>query len=367
MTQDTTQDFYLNMGPQHPSTHGVLKLVLKMDGETVTEIIPEIGFLHRSLEKIAENRTYHQYIPYTDRLDYVTSMTSNFVYVLAVEKLANIIIPKRAEYIRIIMAELNRIASHLLWLGAIGLEAGATTPFLYTFREREFILDLFEMTCGARLTYNYMRIGGVSSDLPVGFIDKTKDFIKYFRPCIKEYEDLLINNVIFQNRTKAIGVLPAELAISYGVTGPNLRAAGIDWDIRKNIPYSAYPDFEFDIPVFSSGDTLERILVRIEEMKQSCRIIEQALDRIPKGDIRKNIPLTFTPPVGEVLARTESPRGEISCFIVSDGSSKPYRLKFRTPSFSHVSILPVLLKGLMIADLVVVAGSLDIVLPETDR
>jgi NADH-quinone oxidoreductase subunit D len=363
----TTEEFYVNMGPQHPSTHGVLKLVLKMDGEQVVEAMPEIGFLHRALEKIAENRTYHQYIPYTDRLDYVTSMTSNFVYVLAVEKLAGIRVPPRAEYIRVIMAELNRLASHLLWFGAIGLEAGATTPFLYTFREREFILDLFEMTCGARLTYNYMRIGGVSHDLPPGFIDKAKEFLTYFRPCIKEYEDLLVNNVIFQKRTKGIGILSAGTAIAHGVTGPNIRAAGMRWDLRRDIPYSVYPKCDFEIPVFTAGDTLARVLVRVEEMKQCCRIIEQALQALPKGEVKSYVPLRFCPPEGEVLVRTESPRGEIACYIISDGTEKPYRLKFRTPSFSHVSVLPIVLRGLLIADAVVVGGSFDIVLPETDR
>ncbi len=363
-----TGEFYLNMGPQHPSTHGVLKLILKMDGEEVVEVMPEIGFLHRSLEKIAENRTYHQYIPYTDRLDYVTSMTSNLVYVMAVEKLAGISVPRRGELIRIIMAELNRIASHLLWLGAIGLEAGATTPFLYTFREREFILDLFEMTCGARLTYNYMRIGGVAQDLPTGFKDKTKEFLTYFKPCIKEYEDLLINNVIFQRRTRGIGLLPVDIAISYGVTGPNLRASGLKWDLRKDRPYSLYNELDFEIPLYFSGDTLDRVLVRIEEMRQSCAIVEQALDKLPGGEARTpGINLKLKPPEGEVFMRTESPRGEIGCYLISDGSPKPYRLKFRTPSFSHVGVLPHVLKGLLLADLVVVAGSFDIVLPETDR
>jgi NADH-quinone oxidoreductase subunit D len=362
-----TEEFFVNMGPQHPSTHGVLKLILKMDGEKVLEVTPEIGFLHRSLEKIAENRTYHQYIPYTDRLDYVTSMTSNFVYVLAVEKLAGIRVPARAEYIRVIMAELNRLASHLLWFGAIGLEAGATTPFLYTFRERELILDLFEMTCGARLTYNYMRFGGVSHDLPPAFIDKTRDFLVYFRPCIKEYEDLLVNNIIFQKRTRGIGILKAAAAIAHGVTGPNLRAAGMAWDLRRNCPYSVYQKFDFDIPVFPSGDTLDRVLVRVEEMKQSCRIIEQALKSLPDGEVKTYVPLRFSPPAGEVFVRTESPRGELGCYIISDGSEKPFRLKFRTPSFSHVSVLPLVLRGLLIADVVVVGGSFDIVLPETDR
>ncbi len=362
-----TEEYFINMGPQHPSMHGVLKLILKMDGEQVMEVIPEIGFLHRSLEKIAENRTYHQYIPYTDRLDYVTSMTSNLVYVLAVEKLAGIRVPPRADYIRVIMAELNRLASHLLWLGALGLEVGATTPFLYTFREREHILDLFEMTCGARLTYNYMRIGGVSHDLPPHFMDRAREFLTYFKPCIKEYEDLLLKNIIFLKRARQVGVLPADVAVAHGVTGPNIRAAGMEWDIRKNIPYSVYKDLDFEIPLLRSGDTLDRINVRVEEMRQSCKIIGQALDKLPPGEVQTHVPLRLRPPEGEAFVRTESPRGEISCYIVSDGTEKPWRVKFRTPSFSHVSVLPVLLKGLLIADLVLVAGSLDIVLPETDR
>lgn len=362
-----TEEFFVNMGPQHPSTHGVLKLILKMDGERIIEAIPEIGFLHRSLEKIAENRTYHQYIPYTDRLDYVTSMTSNFVYVLTVEKLAGLRVPPRADYIRVIAAELNRIASHLLWLGCIGLEVGATTPFLYTFRERELILNLFEMLCGARLTYNFMRIGGVSRDLPPGFIEKVREFLQIFKPCIKEYEDLLLNNVIYINRVKGMGVLPLDLAIANGVSGPNIRAAGLEWDLRRKIPYSVYPELEFDVPVLKSGDAQDRILLRVEEMRQSCRILEQAMDKLPGGEVNSRLPLRFCPPRGEAYVRTESPRGEIGCYIISDGTDKPYRVKFRTPSFSHISVLPVLLKGLLVADVVIAAGSLDIVLPETDR
>ncbi|MEK7448370.1 MAG: NADH-quinone oxidoreductase subunit D [Planctomycetota bacterium] len=367
-----TEEMIINMGPQHPSTHGVLKLVIKTDGEVVSEITPVIGFLHRGLEKIAERLKYQQFMPYTDRLDYLASMNCNFAYAATVEKLAGIQVPERAEYIRVIMAELNRIASHLVFLGTSGLEAGAWTPLLYGFREREKILDLFEMTCGQRLTYNYYRFGGVAQDLPAGFIEKAKEFCDYFEPKLKEYNDLLSYNRIFINRMAHIGVLTPETAIAYGVTGPNLRAGGVKWDIRKNEPYSVYQKFDFDIPVGrgevgETGDAWDRYMVRIREMGQSLKIVRQALEMIPAGEYCAKVPRMFKPPAGEVYCRFENPRGDLGFYLVSDGSQNPYRLKIRAPSFSNLSVISVLGAGTMISDLIMIVGSLDIILPEIDR
>ncbi|MDI6782673.1 MAG: NADH-quinone oxidoreductase subunit D [bacterium] len=362
-----TEEFEVNMGPQHPSTHGVLRLVLKLDGEVVKKIIPYIGYLHRNHEKIAENRTYMMYIPYSDRLDYVAAMNMNMGYCSTVEKLAGIQIPDRAEYIRVIMCELNRIASHLVWLGTYALDIGAWTPLLYCFREREKILDLFEMTCGQRLTYNYFRIGGVNVDLPLGFIEQAQSFVSYCRPRIKEYEDLLSDNVIFVNRTKGIGVLSKEMAINYGVTGPNLRASGVNWDVRKNEPYSIYHKFNFTIPTGTTGDCWDRYIVRIEEMRESLKIVEQALETIPAGEVIAKVPRVTRPPVGELYFRTEAPRGELGFYIVSDGTPKPERLKIRAACFSNLSVLPELARGWKIADIVAIGGSLDMVMGELDR
>lgn len=362
-----TEEFLMSMGPQHPSTHGVLKLLLKMDGERCMETIPEVGFLHRAIEKMAENRTYLQIIPLTDRIDYVTSMAGNFCYCLAVERLAGLRVPPRAEYLRVLMMELNRIASHLLWYGCMGLEVGATTPFLFSFREREDILDLFETVCGARLTYNYYRIGGVSNDLPPGFVEKTRSFLEVLKKAAKDYEGLLTENVIFLNRSKNVGVITREQAISFGLTGPNLRASGVTWDVRRNDPYSVYPELEFDIPTCAGGDIWDRYRVRLDEIYQSMRIVEQCLEKLPKGEVKTRVNMRFTPPVGEVYSRIESSRGEMGAYLVSDGTDKPWRLKFRTPSFNNLSIVPEILRDVFVADLVVIAGSLDIVLPEVDR
>jgi NADH-quinone oxidoreductase subunit D len=362
-----TQEFEVNMGPQHPSTHGVLRLVLNLDGEVITKVTPYFGYLHRNHEKIAENRTYTMYIPYSDRLDYLASMNMNMGYCGAVEKLARIKIPDRAEYIRVIMCELNRIASHLVWLGSYALDLGAWTPLLYCFREREKIMDLFEMTCGARLTYNYFRIGGVSADLPQGFIEQAQSFISYCRPRIKEYEELLTDNVIFLNRTKGIGILSQEMAINYGATGPNLRATGIKWDLRKTEPYSIYDKFNFNLPTGKASDCWDRYKVRIDEMRESLKIVEQALETIPAGDIMAKVPRIIRPPVGELYYRTESPRGEIGFYIISDGTPKPYRMKVRSACFSNLSVLPELAKGWKVADIVAIGGSLDMVMGELDR
>lgn len=372
MPELDTEELVINFGPQHPSMHGVLRLIVKTDGEIVKEITPVIGYLHRGLEKIAERVTYQQFMPYTDRLDYLAAMNCNFAYAVTVEKLSGIEVPKRAEYIRVIMAEFNRIASHLVFFGTSGLESGAWTPFVYGFREREYILDLFEMTCGQRLTYNYCRIGGVAQDLPPRFIEKAREFCDYFEKRLKEYNNLLSYNEIFIKRTANIGILPASMAIDYGVTGPNLRASGVKWDLRKNEPYSVYPELDFEIPVGSGekgtlGDVWDRYMLRIREMEQSLKIIRQCLDKIPEGEYCAKVPRLFKPPPGEIYCRFENPRGELGFYLVSDGGKNPYRLKIRAPSFSNLWVIPEISVGEMISDLIMTVGSLDIILPEIDR
>lgn len=368
-----TEEMIVNMGPQHPSTHGVLRLELVVDGEIIVDVIPHIGYLHRCFEKHAEHMTnYQQVIPYCDRMDYVASMNMDFGYVLAVEKLLGLKVPERVEYIRVIMAELQRIASHLLAIGTYGLDVGAFTPFLWCFRDREHILDLFEMTCGARLLYNYMWVGGLSHDLPPGFVDKAKQFCKYLRPKIKELNDLLTYNEIFIKRTGNVGVLPADVAINYGCSGPMLRGSGVNWDLRRDDPYSVYDRFKWDVQVGKGemgtvGDCWDRYIVRVREMEQSLSIIEQALAQVPEGDVFSAIPRRIRPPVGDVYVRSESPRGEIGFYIVSDGSTSPFRVKARSPAFCNLSVLPEISKGCMIADMVAIVGSVDIVLGEVDR
>ena len=360
-------EFIMNMGPQHPSTHGVLRLILKMKGEFIKDLTPDVGFLHRAIEKIAENRTYAQFMPFTDRIDYCASMPCNFAWAVAVEKLAQIEIPERAQYLRVIMAELNRIASHLVWLGTMSLDLGAFTPFLYAFREREQILDLFEMTCGQRLTYNYMRLGGVSRDVPPEFYKKCQYFTKDFRNKVNDYEAILTYNPIFLTRTKDIAILPIDVGLDYGASGPTLRASGHDWDLRKTHPYSSYDKFDFKVALGTIGDVWDRYIVRIQEMRYCCDIIDQALEGLPEGDIKAKVPTLFKPPKGEVISRIEAPRGEMGYYIISDGTTKPYRVKIRTASFSHVQLLRYLSLGWKIADLVAIFGSLDIILPEVDR
>lgn len=362
-----TEEYLINIGPQHPSTHGVLRLLTKLDGETIVKCEPEIGYLHRGIEKICENRTYLQCIPFTDRVDYLASMNCNFAFVNAVEKLAGIEVPERAEYIRIIMAELNRIASHLVWFGAMNLDLGSFTPFLYGFREREQIISLFERTAGQRLLYNFFRIGGVKNDLPEGFIEKTRVFLEDFRSKLKDYCKLVTKNIIFQTRMKGIGIIPQKMAEAWGVSGPVLRASGIKYDVRKNEPYSIYPRFKFEIPFYSEGDAFARYLVRLDEMRQSVEIIEQALRQIPDGPILNKQSFLLKVKEGEGYFRTEAPRGEMGIYLVSDGSEKPYRVKFRTASFANLQILPQILPGRKVADLVAILGSLDLVLPAVDR
>ncbi|MHB1687697.1 MAG: NADH-quinone oxidoreductase subunit D [Ignavibacteriaceae bacterium] len=367
-----TEEMILNMGPQHPSTHGVLRLELELEGEIIKNAIPHIGYLHRCFEKHAEAMTYSQVIPYTDRIDYLASMYNEFGYAIAVEKLLGIQVPERVEYIRVIMGELQRIASHLVALGTYGVDIGAFTPFLFCFRDREKILSLFEQTCGARLLYNYIWVGGLSHDLHPDFVNQTKEFVKYFRPKIIELNDLLTKNKIFIDRTANVGILPLDVAINYGISGPNLRASGFKWDIRKDDTYSVYNKFDFDIPVGEGlmgkvGDCWDRYYVRILEMEESLKIIEQAVNQLPEGDVTSAIPKRIKPAAGQVYSRVENPRGELGYFIISDGSVNPFRVKVKGPSFVHLGVLNEILKGHMIADVIAILGSIDIVLGEVDR
>ncbi|NBI30615.1 NADH-quinone oxidoreductase subunit D [Chengkuizengella marina] len=362
-----TEELLLNVGPQHPSTHGVFRIIVKLDGEVITEATPVIGYLHRGTEKLAENLTYTQVIPYTDRMDYVSAMTNNYVLCHAVETLMDLEIPERAEFLRLIVMELQRIASHLVWWGTYLLDIGAMSPFLYAFREREMIINMFNELCGARLTYFYMRVGGVKWDAPEGWIDKVRDFIPYMRDKLDEYEQLVSGNEIFLARVKGVGKYDAQTAIDYGLSGANLRSTGVKFDLRKNQPYSIYDRFEFDVPVQTEGDCYARYLVRFEEIKQSLRILEQAVEQFPEdGKIMAKVPRVIRPPEGEVYTRIESPRGEIGCHIVSKKKPQPYRLKFRRPSFVNLQILPKLLVGETMTNLVTILGGIDIVLGEVD-
>jgi len=366
-------EMVISMGPQHPSTHGVLRLELVVDGEIVVEVIPHIGYLHRCFEKHCEHMTnYQQVIPYADRLDYVAAMSNELGFVIAGEKLLKIQVPERVEYIRVIMAELSRIISHLIAIGTYGMDIGAFTPFLYCMRDREHVLDIFESTCGARLLYNYMWIGGLSHDVPPDFQEKVRAFCKYFRPNIKELNDLLSYNKIFIERTANVGVLPAEVAINYAVSGPTLRGSGVKWDLRKNDPYSVYPKLDFAIPVGKgekgvTGDCWDRYMVRVREMEQSVNIIEQAVERLPAGDVQAALPKRIRPEAGDVYVRTETPKGELGYYVVSDGTASPFRVKVKPPCFVNLSALPAMCRGAMIADVVAVLGSIDIVLGEVDR
>jgi NADH-quinone oxidoreductase subunit D len=367
-----TEEMVLNMGPQHPSTHGVLRLELQLDGELITRVTPHIGYLHRCFEKHCEAMTYPQVIPYTDRMDYLASMYNEFGYVVAVERLLGIQVPERVDYIRVIMGELQRIASHLVALGTYGADIGAFTPFLFAFRDREKILHLFEITCGARLLYNYMWVGGLSHDLHPDFERLTREFIKYFRPKIKEFNELLTGNKIFIERTANVGILPVDTAINYGVSGPMLRGSGIKWDLRRNDPYSVYDRFDFNIPVGEGtmgtvGDCWDRYYVRVLEMEESLRIVEQALDQLPAGDVSSAIPKRIKPPVGQIYSRVENPRGELGYFIISNGQPNPFRVKVRAPSFVNLEIMDELCRGHLIADVIAILGSVDIVLGEVDR
>ena len=384
----------INMGPQHPSTHGVLRLILTIEGETVVKVVPDIGFLHTGIEKTAEAKTYHQALVLTDRMDYLAPLSNNLGYALTIEKLLGIEdeINDKINYVRIILAELQRIASHLVWLGTHTLDLGAMSVFLYCFREREILLDIFEYISGVRLMTSYICPGGLQAEVPKGFDAKVREFTKIFPARLQEYHDLITNNQLWLERTKGVGYLSKEDALAYGATGPTLRGSGVVWDIRKVFPYSGYEQFDFDIPVGSNGDVYDRYLVRMLEMEQSLKIVNQALDGMPTGAYRVSNPKItpppkwqitgsmealihhfklftegYRPPKGEVFLRTESPKGELGYYVVSDGSAKPYRMHVRAPSFANLQVLPRMIEGSFLSDVVAAIGSIDIVLGEVDR
>ncbi|MFQ5462736.1 MAG: NADH-quinone oxidoreductase subunit D [Phycisphaerae bacterium] len=374
-----TEEMLVNMGPQHPSTHGVLRVVLRTDGEMVLEAVPHIGYLHRCAEKIGESLAPYQFIPYTDRMDYLAGMNNNQAFAVAVERLCGIEIPERAKIIRVIFAELNRIASHLVALGTYGLDMGAFTPFLYCFREREMILDLFEAACGARLTYSYITVGGIHEDLPAGWIERCSEFLDYFEPKIEDYNNLLSFNHIFVKRTGRIGVFSAEDAVAFGLTGPVLRGSGVRWDLRKIRPYDGYETYDFDVPIgqpggvdefplgVEVGDCWNRYYVRVLEMIQSVRIIRQAFERIEPGDTEAKKLKGLKLPDDEVYVEIENPRGHLGFYVRGDGSAIPARVKARGPSFCNLSILNHCCRNVLLADVPAIVGSLDVVMGEVDR
>ena len=382
----------LNMGPQHPSTHGVLRLVLELDGETVERCVPDVGYLHRGMEKLAEQKGYHRFIPFTDRLDYLAPMSNNTAYCMAVEKLLDVECTPRAQYLRVILCELARISSHLLWLGTAALDIGAMSVFLYTFREREKIYDIFEEVCGARFTVSYMRIGGMSVDVPEFFVSMVQHFVDEFSRRVDEYETLLTNNPIWRKRTEGVGIITPEKAISCGVSGPGLRASNVDLDLRRDDPYLIYDKVEFDVPVGKHGDVFDRYWVRMEEMRQARRIIQQCLLDLPDGPVKVDNHKVILPPRekiktsmealihhfllvsegikvpdGEAYSCIEAPKGELGFYVVGDGSGHPRRLRIRSPSFVNLSALPDMCRGAMIADVVAIIGSIDLVLGDCDR
>ncbi|MCC5830423.1 MAG: NADH-quinone oxidoreductase subunit D [Phycisphaeraceae bacterium] len=382
-----TEEMLVNMGPQHPSTHGVLRVVLRTDGEVVLEAVPHIGYLHRCAEKIAENVAYYQYVPYTDRMDYVAGMNENWAFCRAVEKLAGIELPRRAEFIRIIICELNRIASHLVSFGTYGLDIGAFTPFLYAFREREYILDLFEMVCGARLTYSYFTIGGSTHDLPRGYLEKVVEFLDYFEPKLVEYNDLLSWNHIFIKRTANVGIISPKLCTDYALTGPVIRGSGIPYDLRRlsasggpsgdEGSYSLYPELDFEVcvgrgEVGTVGDCWDRYIVRMQEMAESCRIIRQCIAKIPPpgdgdGRYRVKLPRNFKPPAGEIYVETENPRGVLGFYVESQGGTMPYRCKARAATFCNLSVTHEVCRNVLLADVPAIIGSIDVVMGQVDR
>lgn len=382
----------LNMGPQHPSTHGVLRLLLEVDGETIVRIMPDIGYLHTGIEKTCEAKFYQQVVPLTDRIDYLCPMTNNLCYVLAVEKLLGLEIPPRAQWLRVMLNELTRINSHLVWLGSHALDIGAMSVFLYCFREREDLLRLFEMVSGQRMMTSYFRVGGLALDVPLGFMQRVKHFLDRFPSRVDEYEDLLTSNPIWVERTKGVGYLAPEDAIALGASGPTLRASGVDIDLRRDMSYSSYEKFRFDVPTSTDGDVYARYLCRVREMRESTKIARQALEGMPEGCIKADAPKVvlpdrekmktemealiyhfkiitegFTVPPGEVYQAVESPRGEMGYYIVSDGMPKPFRVHMRGPSFANLQTLPKMCEGRLIADVVAAIGSIDIVLGDVDR
>jgi NADH-quinone oxidoreductase subunit D len=373
-TNEMDEEMTLNMGPHHPSTHGVLRFIVQSDGEIIRKAVPDVGYLHRSLEKIAERCTYPGYMPYTDRVDYVAAMFANECWASACEKLMGIEVPKRAQYLRVISCELNRISSHMIALGAMAMDIGAVTPFPYTLREREFINDFIEELCGARLTYNYHRIGGVSFDMPKGWADKVKSWLDHFEPIMVEFDRLITLNDIFVKRLANVAVITAEEAKDWGLVGPNIRGSGVPWDLRKADGYSVYEELSFDIPVGKGqfgtvGDSWDRFYVRCEECKVSAKILQQALAKIdehPEDDIQGKLPKKMKPE-GEAYSRIESARGDMGCYVIGKGAEEPYRARFRTGSFTAMAIIEAKSPGLFLADLVALIASLDVVAPEIDR
>jgi NADH-quinone oxidoreductase subunit D len=388
-----TETMVLNVGPQHPSTHGVLRVEVELDGELIVRADPDIGYLHRGIEKMCEGRTYHKCMPLMNRLDYLAGEVNNFGYCLAVEKLLGIEVPKRAQYIRVIMAEFTRIASHIFWLGTSGHDLGAMTPLFYAFREREKIMDLCEMVSGARMFPLYCRIGGLAADLPDGFVAKAMEFVREFPEKWKDYDTLLTKNEIWKQRTVGVGVMTADEALDWGWSGPMARGSGVDWDLRRDNPYSSYEDFDFEVPLGTKeGDTYSRYLVRMQEMLQSNRILRQALEKLPAGDIKVDDPRVslppkdkvytdiaalinhfkiiqegIVPPKGEVFQAIEAPKGEMGWYIISDGTAQPFRVKVRAPSFVVLNATNKLATGRLLADLIAIIGTMDIVLADVDR
>ncbi len=382
----------LNMGPQHPSTHGVLRVLMEIDGETVVRLMPDIGFLHTGIEKTCEAKFYQQVVPLTDRIDYLCPMTNNLCYVLAVEKLLGLEIPPKAQWLRVLLNELTRINSHLVWLGTHALDIGAMTVFLYCFREREEVLRMFEMVSGQRMMTSYFRVGGIALEPPLGFFDRVRDFAGYFPEKVDEYENLLTGNPIWGMRTKGVAVMSAEDAIALGATGPTLRGSGVDIDLRRDMPYSSYEKFQFKVPVSQEGDVFARYMCRVQELRESIGIVRQALDGMPEGPIKADAPGIVLPdrekmktqmesliyhfkiitegfavPAGEVYQAVESPRGEMGYYIVSDGTAKPYRVHMRSACFANLQTLAKMCEGHLLADVVAAIGSIDIVLGEIDR
>lgn len=362
-----SSDLVINVGPQHPATHGVLHLVITLNGETIKKIEPHLGYIHRSIEKMCESLSYRQFIYSTSRMDYLSAHINNHGCALCVEKGLQIEIPPRAQVIRVLMDELTRLASHQLWWGAMAMDVGALTPFFHAFREREMINDIMEETCGARLTMNYMVPGGVMFDLHPNFHKRVKDFIAHFKSKIDEYDELVTDNVIFQNRTQGVGVISKEDAISYGMSGPAARGSGVQCDIRKLCPYEIYKDLKFEEIIESGGDCYARYMVRMKEMKQSLSIVEQLIDAIPEGDFQAKTKAVLKLPKGEFYSRVETARGEFGVYIVSEGGLTPYRIKFRSPGFSNLSALDHISRGSKIGDLVAIMGTLDFVIPDIDR
>jgi len=385
-------EMVINMGPQHPATHGVLRLVLRLDGETIVKAIPELGYLHRGYEKMAENMSFVEFIPHTDRLDYTATMCNNVAYVLAVEKLAGIEAPKRAQYIRMIMAELSRIAGHLIAIGTFAMDVGAITMVMWTFRERERIQEIFDRVAGARFTTSYTRIGGVASDVDDEAFKMIKNFLDTFEPALKEMDDLMLHNRIFIERLEGIGILTKEDAIALGVTGPNLRATGVEYDVRRANPYLFYNEMDFKIPIYTEGDCLARYFLRGDEVRESVKILYQCLDKLPQGEVMANDPKKvlphkteiysrmeelihdfmiinkgINPPVGDSYFSVENPKGELGFYIVSNGEGQPWKMKIRSPSFCNLQTLPLVCKGQMISDVIAIIGSLDPVMGEADK